>query len=385
MTVSAQPELEELLQIARDKSSAGRQRLTELVGDLFLDRHQTVGDRERSLMIEILRKLIHDVEVHVRKALAERFATSPDSPTELVRDLANDEIEVAYPILIASTVLQDADLVEVVRERTLEHQLAIAMRAEVSDVVSDALIATGETDVVKTLIENQNAQISERAMAYLVEESKRIDVYQEPLLRRQDMPKELAQRMYWWVSAALRQHIITRFRFDPTTVDEHVQETIHRVLGERRGDATPIRKAAELALRLKETRSITPQLLVQTLRQGEVALFVDLFAVLTELRPTLVNRILYEPGGEGLAIACRAVGISKAEFASLFLLSRKARPGEKIVDPNELSTVLGFFDRLKPETAQKVLRHWRLDPDYLYALKRLHERRGGAETADEIH
>ncbi|MGE0748479.1 MAG: DUF2336 domain-containing protein [Rhodospirillales bacterium] len=371
MAAVASPELQELLRIASDKSAASRTRLTEIVGDLFFDESTRVSDRERSLMVDILRKLIRDVEVQVRHALAERLAAAPEAPPALIRDLANDQIEVAYPILVNSGVLQDEDLIEVVRHRSLEHQLAVSMRSSLSESVADALVETGETDVIKTLLENQGARISERTMAYLVEESKRIDVYQAPLLRRDDLSAALARRMYWWVSAALRQHIVKRYKLDPTELDEHVQETIQTILGDNDLQDAPTRRSTELARRLKETRSITPQLLVQTLRQGEIALFIDLFAALTELGGKLVRRLIFEPGGEGLAIACKGVGIDKAEFASLFLLSRKARPGEKVVDPNELSTVLRLFDRVKPDTAAKVLRHWRLDPDYLEALKRI--------------
>ena len=58
--------------------------------------------------------------------------------------LANDDIEVAYPILAFNKVLQDADLIEVIRHRTLEHQLVIAIREDVSEAVSDALVRTGK-------------------------------------------------------------------------------------------------------------------------------------------------------------------------------------------------------------------------------------------------
>lgn len=116
---------------------------------------------------------------------------------------------------------------------------------------------------------------------------------------------------------------------------------------------------------------ITPGLLIQTLRQGEISLFEDLFARLTGLDTVVVRRSIFEPGGEGLAIACKAVGIEKPDFASIFLLSWSARPGDKVVDPSELSAVISLFDRIQPYSAIKVLRRWRLDPNFLFALKQL--------------
>ncbi len=70
----------------------------------------------------------------------------------LLKMLANDEIEVAGPVLKKSTVLQDLDLVEVIRNRTIEHQLAIAVREHVSERVSGALVEAGHEWVITTLL-----------------------------------------------------------------------------------------------------------------------------------------------------------------------------------------------------------------------------------------
>ena len=79
------------------------------------------------------------------------------------------------------------------------------------------------------------------------------------------------------------------------------------------------------------------------------------------------------------AIACRAAEIDKPDFASIFLLSRSARPGDKVVDPNEVSRVLNFFDRIGIDTARKVVKRWHLDPNFLFALKQVNDKRAAAE------
>jgi uncharacterized protein (DUF2336 family) len=336
-------------------------------------------------MSDILRQLIHDVEMKVRQQLAERMASEINAPRDLISALANDQIEVAHPILTQSTILQDIELIEIVEHRTFGHQLAIAMRESVSEAVSEALIGTGNVDVIKTLLENENADISGNAMEYLVEQSEKIDDIQVPLINRGDLGPDLAKRMYWWVSAALRKHIVEHYRIDEAELDDKIQDTIHDILvGDGSGpgmiDSTPLRKSQELAEKLQKAQAITPQLLIQTLRQGEVILFEDLLSQRTGLRTNLIRRFVFEPGGEGLAIACRAVDISKADFASIFLLSRSARPGDKVVDPNEVSRVLNFFDRIKTDTALKVVKRWQFDPNFLFAMKQVNtEQRRAAE------
>ena len=90
-------------------------------------------------------------------------------------------------------------------------------------------------------------------------------------------------------------------------------------------------------------------------------------------RVRLLRRRLFEPGGEALAIVCRAIGIDKPDFATIFMLSRKAHSGDRVTNPRELSKVLEFFDRLKPDIARKVLSRWQRSSEYLNALRLLED------------
>ena len=378
MASSSETEMQDLLDLARDKSVNGRTRLVQVVGDLFFDESDVLNQRERDLMTDILRQLIHDVEMSVRIALADRLALEIDSPPELVTILANDDIEVAHNILLNSEVLQDLELIEIIQHRTFEHQLTIAMRKKVSEAVSDALVETGNTKVIKTLIENDGADISNNTLEFLVNKSKTEEELQQPLLERPELSPHLAKRMYWWVSAALRQHIIANYKIDPTELDQKIESTIKDLLGEGEVsdevgeiDMRSMQQASQLAARLADKNAITPQLLLQTLRKGEVKMFEGMFAQATGLRGMLIRRLIFEPGGEGLAIASKAIGMTKPDFGSLFLLSRSARPGDKSVDPKEVTRVMTFFDRIQPDTAKKVVSRWKLDPNYLFAIKQV--------------
>ena len=57
--------------------------------------------------------------------------------------------------------------------------------------------------MIVTLLCNQSANFSQEVLAHLVEESERVDRYQRPLLHRQELPAQLAKKMYGWVSDAL--------------------------------------------------------------------------------------------------------------------------------------------------------------------------------------
>ena len=376
-----EPDVQELLALARDRSVAARNRLVEVLSELFDGGVSALPEGERELMTQILERLIHEVEMSVRKALAERLAEDSNAPRSLIMMLANDDIPVAQPILTRSKALHDLDLMEIVSHRTLGHRLAVAMRETISPAVCDALVEGRETEVVSRVIANPGAEIAPPTLDKLVEESKEVAEYRGPLLERQDLDPKLARRMYWWVSAALRKHIVDNFHVDPATLDVKIEHTIKQILNEQRGNAISIEQATQLAEKLSASGSITPQLLVQALRRGEGELFTAMFAQYSGLRPVLIRRFILEPGGEGLAIACKALDIEKPDFVSLFLLSRQARPGDKVVDPTELASTVSLYDRINSDTAQKVLSRWKLDPDYLYALKQVEGGNAEAEAA----
>ena len=372
-----------LLKLAQDRSIEGRKRLIGSISDVFSEHSTEMTEREHALMNEILRKLVREFEMSVRKELAERLAAKENAPHELIVTLANDEIEVARPILLRSTVLRTPELIEIIQNRTREHQMAIAMRRSVDEVVSDALVETGDTDVITTLLQNPKAQITEAALIYLVDEARRVDSYQEPLVRRNDLPEKLARKMFLWVSAALRHHILEHFDIDPGELDDELESA---AIAPETGTGADIRgdgqerhvvPAQKLAQRLAMNDQITPDILVQSLRRGEIALFEAIFGQISGLTSPRLQRVLYEPSGKDLAICCRALEIGRSHFSVLYLLTRKGQAGAAVADPREVAKVMSYFDRVEVTAARTVLRQWQRNPEYLEAIEEVEEQRYG--------
>lgn len=363
---------ESLMLLAREKSAESRSRLSEIIVDLFDNQASVLTERQRTLMYGILQTVINDIESSVRQAVAGRLALMDDVPRELVSQLANDEAKIAFPILSKSGLLRDTDLVEIVKLRTEEHMLTITMRKSISEPVSQALIDSGHEPVIISLLKNSNAKISETTMEYLVEQSKRVDSFQEPILNRDDLNPQLAKRMFLWVSAALRQHIVAAFSLDNSTVDELLEQiTADEVLSK----ASPQkRKVEELADALKEEGLVTVDMLLTALNEGEVPLFIALFSKVTKLREHLVQRLLFEQGGEGLAITCKAIGMSTEEFTRLFELSNVAKAGTQADIDKRLPLVTSFYEATPRKAAIDVLRLWHRGSDYLGALRELEVR-----------
>jgi uncharacterized protein (DUF2336 family) len=362
-------EVRELFKLAQEKSKEGRESLYNAIGDLFERRAGELQAGERETMLEILERLSHDVEMSVRANLANRLSESGDAPHDLILMLANDEVQVAYKILASSPILRDGDLVEVVRHRTMQHQLAIAIRKDISEEVSAALVEAGTEDVIVTLLNNQDARISANVLDYLAEESKRIDSYQKPLVRRPDLPTELAERMHYWVSAAVRNYIVDNFDVDIDDLDDQMSATVTEVLEEKKDEEATGDAAERLVDRLFDGGGLSAEFALKSLHQGQVSIFEMAFAKMVGIRPVLARRIIYEPGGEALGIACRAIGIERTVYLQIYQLTRKARNSEIRLSKDEVVKLTQFYESITRESAFLVLRKWQRDKRYLAAVR----------------
>lgn len=349
---------EDLLAMARRKSVEGRSRLAQVVSDLFLDRN-TLSDAERSMVFDILHRLIGEVERDLRAQLADRLAEIPDAPKTLINELANDDIEIAYPILSKSPVLADEDLIEIIHHRTKEHRLAIAIRSDLSSPLSEALVATGDEQIIRTLLENESASLSIETMQYLVEESRRVNFYQEPLVGRKDLPEDLALKMLDWVSDTLKAHILNKHGFSEealTPLFSSIQKTAAHRFGVEAKD--PMRAYA-LADTLEKSGNLTPDILVPALREGTVSLFFALFCKLTQLDGAQAQRIVYDPSGQSLAIACRAIGCRAEDTEALIDLAGKGNKAQSTETKRTHRQALIDFNNISKEDARQVLLQWR--------------------------
>ncbi len=115
------------------------------------------------------------------------------------------------------------------------------------------------------------------------------------------------------------------------------------------GGATPQVREAEAAAHP----------MVQALRKGNLPLFELLFGEISGLRTPQLQRVVYGGQGEDLLVVCRAVGVDKLLFGSIFLLTDPLRGGDADEDPARAAEVLRMYDRLPRPIAREVLAKWR--------------------------
>ncbi len=356
-----QQKIEALLDLARNEAGQAKDRIADDLSEIIYVDGAPFSPRELDIATDILRKLMREAEIAVRQRMADRLSRDRRAPRDLVLALAHDDIMVARPVLAMSAALRDRDLIEIVRHKTKQHQLAVAAREDISKGVSAAIAETGDTDVVSELLKNPSARIAEATYAYIAERSQKEVTLQAPLLKREDLPGDVAARMYGWVASELRTVIEQKYKVPSHILDAPLFESMSEVAAEH-GPEVPWDEAERgLAEAIKAERLNDPMVLVRLIKAGHVSLFEALFARYLNVGIRLARRILYQPDGRALAVACRSAGIERPVVVALLeAVPVQTDKGTGKGDKASREGALDLFRRITPQESLDVMTRWRL-------------------------
>jgi uncharacterized protein (DUF2336 family) len=329
----ARPDLQGLLSLANSRSLDDRQRL--LLGIATLCDATPAGAEVSPVLAEIFLTLARQAEREIRQVLAHRLATAEWAPRALINMLALDEIEIARPIIAASPLLRDQDLLRILVEATLEHQIEVARRPYLSGAVADAIIDHGDPGPMTALAGNRTAEIGEEGMRRLIENARRIAGLRAPLSRHPRLTEAMGRQLYRWVGEALQDAISERFRVDRDVVGAAVGAAVEKAAAwtsqtQPRGgpdEAERLEMERRLVGKLQAAGQLRAGFLVKALREGRLSLFEQALTTLSGFSHSQVRRAVRHAEAEPLFLACAAVGVDRAVFTAMLADVQKLTGG----------------------------------------------------------
>jgi uncharacterized protein (DUF2336 family) len=345
-----------LAALAAGTPKSQRRDIYMAVARLFSAQAAQLSDRERALMRDILKRLTLDVEMAIRIALAEKLADDPEAPLDLILLLADDAIEVARPIIMRSKKLTDHEILEFLRNADEARQTVCAERPHIGEPVTDKLAASETESVLIALVRNATARIAATTFETLVQKSRSMAALQEPLARREDLPTPLASQMCQWASDALKTYIVRSRHLDASIVGGAVDQATRAVATPAASD--PSDGGRKLVDKLAIAGQLKPGFLVRVLQQGQTDLFEIAFAKLLDLEPIAFREVFYRKGPRPVALACRAVGIDRCVFPTIYSTSRQARSINPALSNDERSEVEAVFGSLTRKEAHEILKRF---------------------------
>jgi uncharacterized protein (DUF2336 family) len=254
--------------------------------------------------------------------LAERFADAEDAPVGLMRDLANHSFEVAAPVLRRSRVLDDQALLQIVNYQSQNHIKAVAQRPSVSEAVSAAIVRLGDDHALDALMRNDGAKLSRGSMEAAVDRARRNTLLHEAVVKRQDLPLDLLNEMYFVVESQLREQILERnAAVDPKALDAALakaRERIRQSVGDLSAEA---KNALAFIQSKKNSGELNARLLVSLYREAKTMHFLYGLAEITGVDSDTVYDLLERRDIDGLAMICRAANVERPLFVTLAVLT----------------------------------------------------------------
>jgi hypothetical protein len=166
---------------------AGRDRLSTVRVDFFLDPAERLSEQERALMTAMLHCLISDIADEIRAGL-------PNLATP-----ANDEGNLALIDLLSHAGLLDrGGLVRLLLRRADEERIATGARARAGK---------REARVIQGLVSHRDGAIAAAAMALIIARGRRRDRFGQCLLHFDDLSREEARALVCSLAAALRRDL----------------------------------------------------------------------------------------------------------------------------------------------------------------------------------
>ena len=200
---------------------------------------------------EVIGRLADEIEVAARAQLAKRLARFDRAPVNIIHKLAfDDEIEVAGPVLRESERLEPYALIANVCLKGQTHMLAITQRKSIEESVTDVLVTRGDQEVVKSVVSNNGARLSEFGFLHMIQRAEGDSILAEQLGLRKDIPRHVFQQLIAKASDDVRK----RLEHERPTMGEQIQSTVTDVAGELQSKFGPVSRSYYVAKRVVTTQ-----------------------------------------------------------------------------------------------------------------------------------
>ena len=291
--------------------------------------------------------LLDDHSPLVRRALADALAASASAPPAIVMALASDQPQIAAPVLTLSPLFVDAELVDAVATGGGAIQVAIASRASLPPSVAAAIAEVGTAESCLVLVENSGAEIAPFSFDRIVERFGHLAAIREALLAREDIGAATRLTLVAKVSETLVGFVAARQWLDMDHAQRIAREACERATVTLAAEA-PTTQIRPLIHHLRVSGQLTAGLILRALLSGNVGLFEEALAELTDMPVERVASLVHDRGYAGLRALFDQAGLPAATYPAFKEAIESMREGGLISEP-------GGAARLKRRTIERVL------------------------------
>jgi uncharacterized protein (DUF2336 family) len=356
-TASSENLLDELQFTLAHGTVARRVETLRRVTDLFTSGAVEFSDEQIALFDDVFQCLILHIETSAKALLANRLAPIDTAPPLTVRTLAFDDvIEVAGPVLSRSERLDDEALIETARNKSQAHLMAISTRRVLSGAVTDVLVLRGNDEVIQSTVNNPGAQFTERGFDRLVNRAEGDDNLATCLGLRPTIPRHLYLKLIAKASMTVRARLEAANPQQAGDVPNVVREATRRARAASSAVSQQTAVAHALVKSLFEDGRLDEYQVASFAEGGKFDETNASIAALANVPVSIAENMMVESRTEGVMILAKVAGISWSTVRAIIKMRDELSGSE----PTDLAASKDIYERLRPSTAQQVLRFHRM-------------------------
>jgi uncharacterized protein (DUF2336 family) len=349
--------LDELQAALTHGTVARRVETLRQVTDLFINGAVDYSSEQIGLFDDVFKCLMHHIENSAKALLARRLAPIDSAPPLTIRALAFDDlIEVAAPVLSQSEQLGDDVLIETARNKSQAHLMAISTRRVLSDAVTDVLVLRGNDEVIQSTVNNPGAEFSERGFTRLVTRADGNDDLATCVGLRPTIPRHLYLKLIAKASVTVRARLEAANPPMAGDVSTAVREATQLARSAPSAVTRETTIAHALVKSLYEDGRLDEDQLEAFAEAGKFDEANAAIAALANVPVSIAENMMVESRAEGIMILAKISGISWSTVKAIINM----RDDLSGADRSDLEACKGTYERLRPSTAQQVLRFHRM-------------------------
>ena len=333
-----------------------RDQLFRNMAQLFSYVSDRCDDEQVAQYDEVLCRLAELVEVEARAHVAKLLAPLDRAPGTVVVKLANDDIEVARPLLEFSNVLSDDDLIDIAGNQSEAHRVAIAGRPVVPERVGEAIVEHGEKSSLVRLVRNSHAEFDKGTLKKLFARASQDADIARDLRNRHDLDwnslrgeiHQLADKVLEYLGPAYSS-------LDPVAAVKVNAVVYNRIRNGAGFSATEWKLAFNQVKALSDRKQLNERALARFARFCYGHHAAAAISVIVRIAPEVVVKWLASQDYVAASGAIKAAGLSPEPFGSLFAVL----PWRDLPSADEKKLVRQRYEAMDQEGAIEIFDLWR--------------------------
>lgn len=276
-------------------------------------RGASLSDAERDFAKKLLYIMAEDAVAIVRRALAVTLKNSPHLPRQIALKLAADVDNIAVPILKFSPMLNDEDLVTVLRSKAAAKIMAVAKRSVISGTVVREIIRYGDSRAVAEVAANDGAIIDQDLADQMLDIYHDDDLIKEAFISRRDLPVSVMEKLITGVSEEAALLLNRRHDLPVNIAIDLANRARERASLDVITETMSERDMQRVCRRILDLGRLTPSFLIRAAGFGRMRLLKHGLSVLSGIAPEKTALMIHDGGPFGLKALCSRAGIDAVQ------------------------------------------------------------------------